>query len=325
MAAVPSHVAALVIGVALGVLIASPPQSEQQQVRGLLTQSSAQEHEHPIHFRGGPGGNALCAAVLAPSIARATHDNHAQQRERPFDYDHDLYKYSTAQFELVIARYNEDIGWAEHFPFTDMTKSVYVKHGTAATAQATFSRLHKATYVALENVGREGHTFLTHIIDRWDSLADHTVFSQGSLHRQGEGMPAQLTLLFKPTSDGPSLEYNGYRGMANLYPVHDWRQLTEQQIHRMWGPQFDLRDFVVGNFPLTFSYPSGAYMVVSRERIRKHSRRLYEELREASKADRYVGYGIEKLWPLLFDTDTVFKYDEPLWHVHCKHNDTRLR
>jgi hypothetical protein len=32
------------------------------------------------------------------------------------------------------------------------------------------------------NVGREGHTFLHHIVEHYDNLADHTLFCQETPH-----------------------------------------------------------------------------------------------------------------------------------------------
>jgi hypothetical protein len=36
--------------------------------------------------------------------------------------------------------------------------------------------------ISLPNVGREGETFLNHILDKWDSLARQTVFLQAGIH-----------------------------------------------------------------------------------------------------------------------------------------------
>ena len=64
--------------------------------------------------------------------------------------------------EVVIARHEEDIGWAS--PYQPIT-TVYDK-----------SRAPLPGAIALPNWGREQHSFMKHVVDQYDSLADHTVF-----------------------------------------------------------------------------------------------------------------------------------------------------
>ncbi len=69
--------------------------------------------------------------------------------------------------QLVIARYNENIDWAK--PLTPM---VYDKGDYPISSEWTSW--------GLKNVGRECGTYLYHIVNRWENLADFTVFSQGN-------------------------------------------------------------------------------------------------------------------------------------------------
>lgn len=72
--------------------------------------------------------------------------------------------------ELVIARYNEDIGWLYGTP---LFATVYNKGQT----QPNLSTPHEL--VPLPNTGREAGTWLHHIITHYDELADWTYFLQG--------------------------------------------------------------------------------------------------------------------------------------------------
>ena len=71
--------------------------------------------------------------------------------------------------EVVVARYRENASWAIRFNST-----VYNKGGDAPAWAASFRR-----WIPLPNVGRESHTIVSHIVSRYDSLADWTVFMQG--------------------------------------------------------------------------------------------------------------------------------------------------
>jgi hypothetical protein len=69
--------------------------------------------------------------------------------------------------ELVIARYNEDISWLKNVKNKKIT--VYNKGIDNINIKS----------IKLPNVGRESHTYLTHIINNYDNLADTTIFCQG--------------------------------------------------------------------------------------------------------------------------------------------------
>lgn len=69
--------------------------------------------------------------------------------------------------ELVIARYNEDISWLSKVK--NMKITIYNKGE---------DNINKSS-IKLPNIGRESHTYLTHIIDNYDNLSDITIFSQG--------------------------------------------------------------------------------------------------------------------------------------------------
>ena len=73
-----------------------------------------------------------------------------------------------ADVELVVAHYREDLSWSD--PFAQI-RTVYSKANASPSPHVH----------PLRNVGREQHSFLTHIVDRYDSLADRTIFMHGQL------------------------------------------------------------------------------------------------------------------------------------------------
>lgn len=74
------------------------------------------------------------------------------------------------QIEIVIARYKEDIEWVR--AYTDIA-TIYNK-GDADLPESDFC------VISLPNIGREGHTYLSHMILRYESFAERTVFVQAS-------------------------------------------------------------------------------------------------------------------------------------------------
>ena len=79
--------------------------------------------------------------------------------------------------ELVVARYNEDTRWVENLlkEHSWLNVTLYNK-GDPATVSCD----HRCMKHMLPNVGREAHSYLHHIVQRYESLAEKTVFVQGT-------------------------------------------------------------------------------------------------------------------------------------------------
>lgn len=75
------------------------------------------------------------------------------------------------KFQIVIARYNENINWL--LPYRDIT-IIYNKGDYNPL-------LNKFQTIYLENVGRESHTYIYHIVNNYDNLAERTLFFQGNI------------------------------------------------------------------------------------------------------------------------------------------------
>ena len=81
-----------------------------------------------------------------------------------------------------MARFDEPLEWIDDYR-KQAAFTVYDKSNSSSPGS-----------VRLPNVGRESHTYLHHIVSRYDDLADWTVFSQASPpsfgykgHRSGGG------------------------------------------------------------------------------------------------------------------------------------------
>ena len=70
---------------------------------------------------------------------------------------------------IVVARYNESIDWTKFYNCIIYNKGDPIENTNTTTNVTT-----------LPNVGREGHTYLHHIINNYDTLSDYTMFLQGN-------------------------------------------------------------------------------------------------------------------------------------------------
>ncbi len=79
--------------------------------------------------------------------------------------------------DIIISRFNEDLNWTIEEPFNRFQYIVYNK-GT----NNNFNKTNVKQIINIENVGKNDHTFLYHIIENYDNLANIIVFFPGSIN-----------------------------------------------------------------------------------------------------------------------------------------------
>jgi hypothetical protein len=72
------------------------------------------------------------------------------------------------ELTIVVARYEEDVEWTE--AYSDIC-TLYNKGNSKPNANLPF-------VINLNNTGREGHTYLYHIVSNYESLSTNIVFTQ---------------------------------------------------------------------------------------------------------------------------------------------------
>jgi hypothetical protein len=76
---------------------------------------------------------------------------------------------SKRDFEMVIARYDEDISWSDNYK---AFRTIYNKGPDISGCE----------YIQLENVGHLADTILRHILRNYENLAEVTFFTHGSFN-----------------------------------------------------------------------------------------------------------------------------------------------
>jgi len=84
-------------------------------------------------------------------------------------------KFDNTKLSLVVARYNEDINWALAY------NDIAIVYNKGRNFNLPFT-----TVKNIENIGREGHTYLYHMINNYENLNEKTIFCQGDpfLHNE---------------------------------------------------------------------------------------------------------------------------------------------
>lgn len=206
------------------------------------------------------------------------------------------------EVELVIARYQEDASWVEGLGFPYV---VYDKSGRPGPH-------------ALPNVGRETHTYLTHVVRRYPEFADYTVFLQADpFGHIGEAAgPAELKARLEQNMF-LGVKFTGFAWFKlkcdRLGRPHDMADPGKQGRWKGWGRDIPVGEtygkLFSGEIPETFLVTAPAGMLfVARERILARPKEFYEyalTLVEADPEDENnTGHAFERLWQVIFNGDS---------------------
>ena len=209
---------------------------------------------------------------------------------------------------LIIARYNEDIEWlSKHRKY----KIIIYNKGK------NLINKHNFIIKKLPNLGRESHTWLTHIVSNYENLDKYNIFLQGKID------DLNCMSYKNPDKYLKGLKENGFSvsRLGLLGPFH-WsknvgieknkkyqKQWSKGQIHTS---DLSFRQFskkIFPNIPYFVATSYGGCFAVSSELIRKHKKSFYENvLRYVSHNPNPIeGHYLERLWCYMF-TRNLFLY-----------------
>jgi len=216
--------------------------------------------------------------------------------------------------EIVIARYEEPLNrWITMVP-DDVDVLVYNKGGHKfQICKEVGERAVKVK--TLPNVGREGHTYLTHIVDNYNDLADITFFTQGDPrpHLKGKKVssffaipdPEKLVSVMTLESNRASKMYSSWRGKKP--PTHligaingmRWGAKRAKLSFPQWWERYVRQPFPDGE-SVQFSW--GGTFSVTRNYILSNSKRYYKKLLStlSSGVNPEEGHYMERAWSYIF-------------------------
>lgn len=166
----------------------------------------------------------------------------------------------------------------------------------------------------IPNKGREGGTYLLHILDEWDNLASHTLFLQADIHKFS-GFKARITDYFVPSTGVLSLGF-GYSACACDHCQDEWGGKN------VWYRVPEVYSAVTGELcptsKILMSY--NGQFIVSSNRIRSTQKHVYEHMKYLLESDKdhwihkdpktymfkdtvdnpYFGHTLERSWMILF-------------------------
>jgi hypothetical protein len=217
----------------------------------------------------------------------------------------------TANVRVIVSRYNEDLNWLNEYPFTEFEYIVYNKG-----INDDFCKNNVIQVVNLPNIGREGHSYLWHIIAHYDHLANILVFFPGSVNIPKKIEKAKRILNAIIQSNYTSAYFDGecvnsiYETFKEFtikeHPLSCEQncllksnkklplQLAKLRPYGIWHKHF------FGNVPAHWYTHYGVFSVDKRDII-QHNVDFYEALiKTVSVENPEAGHYMERAWGAIF-------------------------
>jgi hypothetical protein len=192
-----------------------------------------------------------------------------------------------ANLDIVVAHYNEDLSWLK--PVADLA-TIYSKGDYSGSFPKQFH---------LPNIGRESHTYLYHIVNNYDNLADVTLFIQG----QVEDHLALSPELFVAYSKHGLKQFDAWSGIVH---VKKWKE--DQDSGAMRSATESPATFWMNVFgtqhPKEITFSWAALFAVRKEAVKQRPKEFYERLlrmfEEINHENPEEGHYMERFWLNIF-------------------------
>ncbi|KAF2095705.1 hypothetical protein NA57DRAFT_44385 [Rhizodiscina lignyota] len=224
-----------------------------------------------------------------------------------------------SQFDLdiVISMYNEEPASVVEM-LTDLKALPIIQRRSTrifiyykGASDLTFNLEHHLENTRLihrPNIGREGETYLYHILSRRDNLATHTLFLQAHVHNPWE-MHRRIDQYFVPSTGMLSLGFSGYTcDCGNCFDRWRWREDRFQSLYA------DVYNTTCSTALLSYK----GQFIASAQRLRGIDATVYQRLHDAlvdpeswAHTEPYLqgrpdemsaplfGFTLERLWSVL--------------------------
>lgn len=212
--------------------------------------------------------------------------------------------------DIVVARYTEKLDWLKPLCGLLNAKGIIYNKGS------DMDPINSIPIVKLENLGRESHTYLYHVIKNYDTLADITLFLPGSVKTKTNKVnkASQLDQLINKLKEGRDSYIIGNKNQKNLNNIQSFT-INQHSIsnngNKLLNPNSALNKSPDRPLGVWFNkfFPGesirclskNGIMAVKRDDIHKRSKKFYEGLLEnvSTKNPETVHY-TERVWSSIF-------------------------
>ena len=213
-----------------------------------------------------------------------------------------------SNIEIIISRYNEDLKWTTEDIFNEYKYTVYNKGDND-----NFSKINVEKVINVKNVGREGHSYLYHIITNYNNLSEITVFFPGSLDLEHKKHRAIEILTLIKTNKKSFFLVNHSENLKkqfNDFCLDNWKSTNTQNLDKNNESQLQLSKtrpfgkwfkYYFGNKIVNKYCYWGVFSIDKRDIIQHPKSRyiiLISQINTSSNPE--VGHYIERSWGAIF-------------------------
>ena len=213
--------------------------------------------------------------------------------------------------EIVVSRFNEDLNWLNEYPFSKYPVILYNK---GLNNNYNIHNMKKS--IKLLNVGRESHTYLYHIINNYDNLADITIFLPGSANSNIYNKKIRSIQLVKECEESNTSVIIGVKHTSvkkELYNFKMERYKSTTKDNNEINPETKLElskirpygAWYEHKFPNTDIHyiPYSGIIAISKEHILQNPKVYYEKLIDelSYSSNPEVGHYFERSWVAIFN------------------------
>lgn len=184
--------------------------------------------------------------------------------------------------DLIIARYEENLNWIEDYTEDVPIESIYIY-----TKGSDTDACHFAVKKRLPNIGYEAHTYLWHIINNWDNLADVNVFLPGDAIVNDPGLFDSLLLM---------------KGELSYFPIgREYYDCDAEGIPQDYLPEMEEMWKKLFNMPIPhrFVFVAQGMFAVSKDVIYLRDKSFYEKAIRLVETKKEA-CAFERFWHYVF-------------------------
>lgn len=211
--------------------------------------------------------------------------------------------------DIVIARYNENLDWINKLDLNKFRNIIIYNKGDKESIN--LNHISNIKIIDLKNVGRCDHTYLYHIINNYNNLADVTVFLPGSANMDYKWkMTNKVINKVLETNDSVFFANNTSIDSLYQFKLDNWKSSSPENVKK--NPESKLEPcperpfgkWYINNFrniPIEYVVYCGIF-AVSREDIHKQDISFYKKIIKYVDyhSNPEAGHYIERSWMSMF-------------------------
>jgi hypothetical protein len=200
---------------------------------------------------------------------------------------------------IVVAYYNNK----NYMKLFDIFDSIsYNYKAIVYNKSASEIQLKNITVQPLENIGREGETYLTHIITNYDTLDDYTLFIQDDTNNHISKYSKFIDFCTRTMNS--NMEFRMYPCIWKEKQVVVLRTIEDGICDLHTFPSQDAIkvacEYNTIDLPKKYTTETCAFFICHKNSILRHPKEFYVHLREWLLMDDKHGFVLEHMWKLIF-------------------------